>query len=195
MALRDYEHGAPSHLGTVLRAISDLLSEAADPTPLMVGAHYASENARGTGNAPHVILVPEPNGGRCNMGPAYETGRAAGQTHVCDVIVRAAESGDDISRLDAAYALSDRMVAIVRRACVGKVEIKAPVGSYPSPTTADAFGAGLSWSFTYDRDVAHDDAVSRIAASSPDTTPARPHGLPGSTGTLHTLHVSEEVST
>lgn len=186
MPLRPREHAAPSHLGVVLRAIDESIREIGNATPIMVGAHYAV-NPRGVGAAPFVILVPEPRDGACAMGAPFETGRAAMHMHECDVIVRAAESGGDIDRLDAAYELSDLVVATVREMCAGRVEFGPPIGTYPSPTTSDAFGAGLSWSFTYSRDVAKNPAIGRRVVAPFDDTPAAPYGQPGETGTLNTI--------
>lgn len=183
---RGREHGAPSDLSVVIRAITQMFSEVGDATPILVGEHYAIA-PRGVGSPPLVILVPEPGGGACKLAGQYETGRVAKHVHACDVIVRAAESGDDIDRLAAVYDLSDRVATCVRRAGAGKVEFGEPIGTYPSPTTTDAFGAGLSWSFTYDRDISHDRAIMALPGAAADTTPARPYEVPGQTGTLDTL--------
>ncbi len=181
------EHAAPAHLGAVIRAIAESFALAGNATPVLVGEHYASANARGVGSPPHVILVPEPGGGRCKIAPPLENIYAATHVHTCDVIVRAAESGDDITRLDAAYELSDLLASSVRRICAGRVEFGAPIGNYPSPLTSDALGAGLSWSFTFDRGIRGASPIARLAPSTPDTTPARPPTGAGSTGTLHTI--------
>lgn len=179
---------APSHLGTVIRCVAELFSEAGDATPIMVGEHYASDKARGVGAAPRVVFVPEPGGGKCTLAGAYETGRVAKQVHACDVIVRAAESGDDLSRLDAAYELLNRVATAIKRAGAGRVEFgAAPIGSYSSPTTVDAFGADLSFSFTYDRDISHDRAIMSVRASrTPDPTPTA-YETPSNSGTLESL--------
>lgn len=175
---------APSHLGVILRAIVETIGEAGDGTPVMVGEHYATK-PRGVGSPPHVIIVPEPGGGECAIAYAYEMGRAAKQTHACDVIVRAAESGDDVSRYDAAYDLSDLVVSTVRRMCAGRVEFGKPIGKYPTPFTVDS-GAGvqLSWSFTYDRDIRTADAIAAVKPSPPDNAPDQPQSPPGTLGTL-----------
>lgn len=187
MAMVINRHAKPSNLSVVLRAIVEAFQARGDTTPVMVGEHYAT-NPQGMGSAPHVILVPEPRGGRCKIEGAYETGRAGKHRHVCDVIVRAAEPGNDIDRFVNAYDLSDTVLRTVARVCTGKWEPNDAVGDYPSPFGVDS-GAGvqLCWGFTYDRDVEMAADVLALQRSDADETPAKPYAQPGETGTLDTL--------
>lgn len=188
MAFTGPEYGAPSHLGHVLRAVDDIFKMiCADATPLLVGEHYASPNARGVGSAPHVILVPEPRGGRCRIESAYEMGHPGKHVHRCDVIVRAAETGDDLTRMDPAYDLLDLVVSAVSDATKGRMEWTDPTGDYPAPTTVDAYGVQLSIGFTFSRDIRTPEAIASRGAATADETPVRPIIPPGETGDLDTI--------
>ncbi len=179
-------NASPSNLAVVLRAIVQAFQERGDTTPVMVGEHYA-QNPQGLGSPPFVILVPEPKG-RFKIEKPYETGRAGKHKHVCDVIVRASETGDDIDRLANVYALNDLVVATVSRVCTGRWEPGDAVGDYPPPFGVDS-GAGTSgcWGFTFDRDIALEPTVIAIRPEAPDTSPPRPYASNGETGTINTM--------
>jgi len=179
----------PSTLVDVLQAITDLFREAGSAVPVLVGEHYVSGKGSQTiASPPLVILVPEPDGGACELGPAYETGRAASQKHTCDVIVRAAEGGTDIERHRAAYALNDFTVGAVKRATTGRAEFGQASKPYPSPfTSATGAGVQLAWGFVYSRDIAIETEVYQVPAGVPEIAPAAPYGQPGETGTLSTI--------
>jgi hypothetical protein len=183
-------YAKPSNLAVVLRAVKQAFHARGDTTTVMVGEHYA-KNPQGLGSPPFVILVPEP-GGKLKIGDAYETGRAAGHKHVCDVIVRAAETGDDIDRLANVYAINDIVAGTVARICSGRWTPGDAVGDYPPPFTVDS-GAGAQgcWGFTFDRDIEMPQDVLALPASDEDETPAKPYAQPGETGTLDTLTGTE----
>jgi hypothetical protein len=142
----------PPTLGNVLRAFVYYFLESGDATPIMVGNHYAAE--RGVGIDARILLVPEVSG---DIGASVDMGHAASLTHACDVHVRAAESGDDVGRYDAAYALFDKAISAVRRTCTGHLELKAYRPS--SQSKVDGFGAQVSFTFMWRRDVRKDAAI------------------------------------
>jgi hypothetical protein len=59
---------------------------------------------------------------------------------------------------------------------------------YPTPFTVDT-GAGvqLAWGFTYERDIELSPRIYAVSPSAEDTTPPRPYGKPGETGTLDNI--------
>lgn len=177
---------APSNLAVILRAIVEGVGLAGNASPVLVGRHYLSADGRGMGASPSVILIPEPRDVFRYESP-YEAGRAAKQVHECDVIVRAAETGDDITRHAMAYDLSDLVLSIVRRVCTGRLTIGTPIGSYPSPTTSDMVGVSGAWSFTYDRDIRPTEAVATIAPSATNDDDAQPWTPPGAVGSLEDM--------
>jgi len=189
MPLVAREYSAPSTLADVLQAVVDLFAGAGSATPVLVGENYVDgSGAQSIGSPPCVILVPEPGGGACELSAPYETGRAAMHLHRCDVLVRAAEPGDDIGRHRAAYALSDFVAGAVRRSGAGRLMFGRASRPYPSPFSADT-GAGvqLCWGFAFERDIALATPVYAVAPAAEDDTPAAPYGVPGETGTLNTF--------
>jgi len=178
---------APSTLADVVRAAVGFVRAAGYTFPIMVGEHYVT-GGRGAGTPPCVILVTEPGGGDCEMTPAYENGRAGGQRHVCDVIVRAAEPGDDIGRLANAYALSDQIRNAVQRATAGKITPGRPSKPYPTPWGVDGGpGVQIAWGFSYDRDIAIDTKIWSAPPATAPTAEPKPYGTPGETGTLDVI--------
>lgn len=162
----------PSTLADLIGQVKDAFDAMGDSTPIMVGSQFLKE--LGVGSAPRVVFVPEPKG---KIGPPIEMGNAASVTHSCDVFVRASESGDDIARLVAAYALSDLVIDCIQTGGTGRVEW----GDYAddSPTDVDAYGADIALSFTYKRDVLHSPALWSLPAPGADTSGAIPHPPPG----------------
>lgn len=168
-----YGHAPPSTLADVLGQVIDAFGAVGDATPIMIGKHYLE--SFGTGSPPRVLFVPEPDG---EMGPPTEMGYAASDTHSCDVYVRGAESGTDLGRFVAAYALKGRVVTAVRRAASGRLEFRKRSGD-ASPANVDAYGAELAFSFVYTRDIPHDAAIRALPAADADTTDDRPLPPPG----------------
>ena len=141
--------GKPSTLADVIQQVIDAFGELADATPILVGAHYLEHF--GTGSGPRVLFVPEKGGG--SVGPPLNLGNAASVTHSCDVYVRGPESGTDVGRYGAAYALLDLVVNALATAAPGRLQWGAMRDD--SPVNVDAYGAGLAVSFLYQRDVTH----------------------------------------
>ena len=145
-------------IGNVLRAIVYYFRESGDATPIMVGKQYIAE--RGTGIDARILFVPESPG---DIGPSTDMGHAASVTEACDVHVRAAESGDDVGRYDEASELLGKVLSAIRRTCMGHLELK----SY-KPTSAanvDAFGAQVSFTFLWKRDVRKDGDIWRVPSA------------------------------
>jgi hypothetical protein len=165
------QHAPPSTLTDVVGQVREAFDAMADMTPIMVGSQYL-EN--GVGEPPHVVFMPEPGG---KVGPAIEMGNPCSITHSCDVLVRAAETGDELTRLDNAYALAARVIDCIATAAPGRVEFSS--FSDESPTKTDAFGAEIAFSFTYRRDVRHDPTRWALVAAPHDTSAASPILPPG----------------
>lgn len=172
MTLRAREYGPASTLATLIGQVRDALQDMGDATPVMVGKAYLEQN--GVGSGPRVLFVPEPRG---STGDAMKMGLACSITHSCTVYVRAPETGDDITRLENAYRLGDRIMDCVATAAPGRVSW----GDYAdgSPTDNDAFGAELVFSFSYRRDVRHDEARWSLSPAAADTTLPLPVIPPG----------------
>lgn len=158
-------HAAPSNLGDVLAHVRDLFRAAGNATPIMVGKKYLSDF--GIGKPPRVLFVPDVDGA---MGPPIEHGNPASDTHGCDVYVRAAETGDDIQRFRAAFALKGHVVDAVKRAASGRIEWRGKSGD-DSPLVVDAHGADLTFGFAYQRDLRHG-AIWALGPGTADGLPA-----------------------
>lgn len=155
---------APSTLAGVLRQVEDVFRLIGDPTPIMVGKAYLK--TFGTGSPPRVLFVPEPGGA---AKPPIEMGYAAMFEHTCSVYVRGAEDGSDLGRFDSAYDLADLVIDIVGTACTGRIAWGSLKDS--SPTDVDAYGAEVTFSFSYWRDVRHEPARRLLAPATADTSP------------------------
>lgn len=160
--------GTPSTLADVLRAVRDMLSEAADGTPVLVGRAYLRA---GVGSGPRVLFVPD-IGGR--LGPASEMGMVASATHGCEVFVRADERAEDFDRLTLVYALADRVVSAIARAGAGRVTWETYADG--SPTDTDAFGAELALRFTFSRDIPHSQTLLAVASAANGSAEPFPSG-------------------
>ena len=165
-----------SRLGDLVAAVRARFDAAADATPIMIGSGY---ELRGVGAGPRVVFIPHTAG---KLGPPSRVGQMSVATVSagCDVHVRAPEGGDDAFRFDLAERLADRVVNALRAIGPGRVEL----GNYSdnSPAPVDAFGADISLSFTYARQVPRDAAIWTVAttpAAPPD--PMRPNGSTGDT--------------
>ena len=164
----------PSTLTDVLRQVIEALSLMANATPPMVGAQYLEWD--GVGAPTRIVFVPEP-AGPGKVGPPLEMGNAASVTHTCNVSVRAPESGDDLGRYDAVYALADLTIDLIQTAATGRIEWGQWVGD--SPSNVDGPGAGIAFSFTYQRDVRHSAARWTLPAAASNALPPEPAPPPG----------------
>ena len=167
---------APSTLATLIGQVVDAFSAMGDATPIMIGEQYMET---GVGTYPRVVFVPEDGNGK--IAPAVSMGDAASQVHACTFYVRAAESGEDVERLAAAYALSDLVIGCLAVAGSGRLTWGSVKND--SPTKADAFGAGLKVSFTFTRDILHSPARWALPPASDDTgdvLAVPPPGIPAS---------------
>lgn len=182
------QNAAPSNLAAVIGQVGDALGALADATPCMIGKHYLEHF--GAGSPPRVLFVPETRG---KVGPPTELGFTASITHACDVFVRGPESGDDLGRFDAAYALGDLVIDLIQTAGTGRIEWTDYADG--SPTNVDAFGADLAFSFTYTRNVRHDARRWALPAATADTStkvPNVPPGVPSSGATIDVTTVPQE---
>lgn len=170
------DNARPSTLADVIGQVREAFAAMGDATPILVGKAYLP---MGVGSGPRVVFVPEPSG---RIGEGIELGDACTVVHSCDVHVRATESGEDLDRFQAAYALGDRVLALLAVAAAGRIEWGAFVDD--SPADVDAFGADLSYSFSYARAVRHDAARWTLPASDADTSDATPGVPPGQLGTI-----------
>jgi len=164
----------PSKLSTVIGQIRDAFDAMGDTGPgiVMVGKQYLEDF--GVGSGPRILFVPDAKG---KWGPPREMSNAASVTHSCDVYIRAPESGDELTRLDAAEALADRVIGMLKVAGTGGTE----GGDYAddSPTDVDAYGADIALSFTYRRDVRHDPKRWGLPAPDADASDLAPNVPPG----------------
>lgn len=170
--------GTPSTLGDVITQVKQAFSKMGDATPILVGKGYRTKNKEGQtniGTSPRVVFAPEAGAGKIN--PPQEMGKAASMVHSCLVYVRAKESGDDLDRWKAVYALADRVICCIQVAGTGRVEwLTLDDGS---PIDSDGFGAELVIGFTYRRDIEHDSARWSLEAAGSDDSARRPHPPPG----------------
>jgi hypothetical protein len=170
----------PSTLIDLIAQVKQAFSLMADATPIMVGKAYLTKNKEGQtniGSAPRVVFAPEALSGSGKIEPPLEMGKAGSMVHSCVVYVRAKESGDDIARWKATYALADRVIDCIQTAATGRVEwLTLDDGS---PIDSDGFGAELVFGFTYRRDIEHDPKRWALPPAGSDTSARRPHPPPG----------------
>ena len=174
---------APSTLADVIRQVVDAFDAMGDATPILVGADYLE--GLGTGSPPRILFVPEKRG---KIGPPAALGMAASITHSCDVYVRAAESGGDVDRLQAAYELGDRVISCIATAATGRLEWGSFVDD--SPSDVDGFGADLAFAFTYTRGVRHDAKRWTLPAATADSGGISPQPPPGLAGEVDSIDVT-----
>lgn len=156
---------APSTLADVIGQIVEAFDAMGDATPIMVGRQYL-ENF-GVGSPPRVLFVPEPAG---KVTSAIEMGCVCAIEHSCSVYVRAAESGEDLQRFRNAYALADKVLACLAVAASGRWAGGAYADS--SPDGDDGYGAEVTFSFTYKRDVRASAARWALPPAAADTSDA-----------------------
>lgn len=173
---------AASSLSDVLRCITDIFSGIGDATPILVCKREKLLTS-GVGSAPSVTFVPDPKGtlGDPPMGTGG-TGYEGGITHGCAVYVRGSEGGGDLGRFDDAYRLADIVVGALSRAARGRWG----GGDFAddSPSDADAFGADISFRFTYTRGVQRNAKIWKLPANPVAPSPPqvdKPDGTPSST--------------
>ena len=160
-----------STLTQLIGQVIDAFSATADATPVLVGRKHLGQG----GCSPRIVFVPENGSG--SIGPAMFLGHRSSCKHSCTVSVRAAESGDDLTRIDATYDLMDRVVCLIKIAGTGKVEFGGLRDD--SPADVDVFGAGLSFDFTFSRDIVHDTKRWSLPPATEDSTRTpSPPGIP-----------------
>jgi hypothetical protein len=144
------ELDTPSTLADVLRQVVQAFDLAYErKIPIQIGGHY--KESFGQGGGPKVLFVPEARGGK--IASSIQMGNACSYVHAVDVYVRGEDSADDVARFDQAYKLADCVLGAITVAATGRLEF-GPVGD-DSPTRSPAYGAGIAFSFTYQRDVPH----------------------------------------
>lgn len=170
----------PSTLGDLIVQVKQAFSKMGDNTPIMVGKGYRTKNKESQtniGSAPRVVFAPEALPGSGKIEPPQEMGKAASMVHSCVVYVRAKESGDDLERWRATYALADRVISCIQVAGTGRVEwLTLEDGS---PIDSDGFGAELAFGFTFRRDIWHDAARWALPPADASDTTLKPHPPPG----------------
>lgn len=169
-------NAAPSTLEDVIGQCRDAFRAEGNPIDFLIGEGHLE--GFGVGKPPRVIFIPDKKG---KLGPPIEMGGAASMFHGCDVAVRAAESGDDLSRLGAVQRLADLVIAHVSVATTGRVTWE-DIGE-DSPLKTDAYGADMAFRFTYRRDIRHEAKRWALAAAvvdtSPPFSPTAPHAAHG----------------
>lgn len=174
----------PSTLADVLRQVDDALRAMADATPLLVGKHYLTHF--GVGSPPRIVAVPDLRG---KLTDPTEMGNVASVIHSCDMHVRAAETGDDITRFANAYALADLAVDLVSTAASGRVVFTDYVDDSPSGVDGGA-GAGIKFSFTFQRDIMHNATRWALPPAADNTLAAVPVPPPGIIATGATINTT-----
>lgn len=174
------QNAAPSTLIDLIAQVKQAFSLMGDNTPIQVGKAYLAKNKEGQtniGSAPRVVFAPEALSGAGKIEPPIEMGKAASMVHSCLVYVRAKESGDDIDRWKATYALADRVISCIQTAATGRLEWQSLDDG--SAIDSDGFGAELVFGFTYERDIFHDAARWNLPPADADNSAKKPHPPPG----------------
>lgn len=172
------QYANASTLADVIMQVKQAFSKMGDATPIMIGKAFRTKNKESQtniGSGPRVVFAPEALSG--SIEPPLEMGMAATMVHTCAVYVRAKESGDDVDRWKAVYALADRVISCVQVAGTGRITwLTLEDGS---PIDSDGFGAELAFGFTYQRDIVHDPARWALPAADADSATQKPHPPPG----------------
>ena len=163
--------GTPSNLGDVLLQIQQAFSAMGDKTTIQVGKAYRSDF--GAGSGPKVLFVPDDHGSI--TAGASVMGRAASFVHSCDVYVRAQEVKPDTARFSKLYKLADRVIGCIVVACTGRLDWGPAKDDSPTKTGEP----GLAFSFSYSRDVLHDEDRWSLPPADDSTAGARPNPPPG----------------
>lgn len=170
----------PSTLADLIRQVIQAFSKMGDSTPIMVGKAYltkSKDSQTNIGTAPRVVFAPEALAGSGKIEPPQEMGKAASMVHSCVVYVRAKESGEDVDRWRATYALADRVIDCIQVAGTGRVEwLTMDDGS---AIDSDGYGAELVFGFTYRRDIFHDAVRWALPPADEDSSARKPHPPPG----------------
>lgn len=167
----------PSSLAAVIVQVRDAFDLMKEFPPGMVMCGKAYKEQRGPGSSPRVLFIPD--AGRGSLEGPYQMGESGARVnHTCEVRVRGKESGDDFERLSDAYALADLVIDCVSVAGSGRLEW----GDYyeDSPTDNDAgYGVEIVFTFTYKRDVWHDERRWSLDPADIDGEDPLPHPPPG----------------
>ena len=175
-----------STLADVFRLVSKLFSLAGDGTPLFFGLKFLDN--LGPGSAPRIVFVPDEEGSLA--GPLkISAGYVASWTHGCTVHVLGVEPGDDEGRFEPAYALAARVVTAIKALDPAHLVVAPGRPKDVSPLKVGAPGSAISFSFSYQTNIAQDAAIlaaaKQLTAISPPD-PDRPQGDTGNTFTLDT---------
>lgn len=181
-----------STLDDLIRVVMAVFSAAKDGTPIMVGEAYKSDF--GAGSPPRVLFVPEKRPGMLGGAPKVNANYLAGWSHGCTVYVRGAESGEDVGRLDAAYELADRVINAVKGASPGRVVLAPGNPDDDSPLPQDAYGADLTFSFSFVRGVAVDPEITRALRTLGSVSPPDPDRPQGDTGNTFIVETAASVT-
>ncbi len=176
----------PSTLGDVIMQVTHASSKRGAAPPILVGKFHVSRNKEGSNNiggSVRVVFVPE--GGSGKIEPPQEMGKAASMVHSCIVHVRSKESGEDVERWRAVYALADRVIDCIQVAATGRVEWLSMNDG--SPIDSDGFGAELVFGFTYRRDIHHDPVRWALPPADAEDSAQKPHPPPGIPATSVTI--------
>lgn len=159
------QNAAPSNLAAVIRQAVAAFDAMGNGTPVDVGDWFVGEF--GTGSDARVVFAPEMGAGK--IGPPHEMGNVASMTHSCDVYVRAAETQDPLTRFDAAYDLADIVIECIQTAGTGRISWGA-MSNHSPVKVPSGMGAGLTFAFTFTRDIRHAKRA-RVAAAPTSNAP------------------------
>lgn len=166
-----------STLGDLLRLFARMMTEIGDGTTIQVGEQYLKEF--GTGAPPKILFVPSPDGQLGGV-PRLNARYVAGYTDSCRVYIRAAESGDDLGRLDHVDAMVDRVVNILKALGAACVEVGKGKPKDDSPLQVDAYGAQKVFIFSYTRGIPKNHEIwnraFQVITPTAPTDPDRPQG-------------------
>lgn len=171
-----------SKLSDLLRLFVRMLDEIGDGTTVQIGRQYLKQF--GTGQAPRILFVPAPDGQLGGV-PRLNARYVAGFTDVCLVYIRAAEAGDDFSRLDNVDDMVDRVVNILKALGAACVEVGRGKPRDDSPLQVDAYGAQKVFMIGYTRGIPRNHEIwnraFQVINPTAPTDPDRPQGDNGFT--------------
>lgn len=167
-----------STLADVLRQVAAALNGAGDGVTVMIGKKFLEEF--GAGAPPRVLFVEEPRAGKMGPPRKLNCGYIASYTHVCAAYVRAAETGDEFSRLENAHTLQNRICAALKKADPANVIFAPGNPRDDSPLSVEAYGADIAFDFSYRRDIPQDYEILKAPVTA--ISPPNPDQPGGDTG-------------
>lgn len=143
-----------STVDDALRLVREVYSLMGDGTPIQIGKQYLAEPGPAQ-RPPRIVLVAEEPG---KLGPPIKGNAemAGSWEHACQAHVFAAETGADDDRFTNVHALADRLLNVVKHLDPAHMKIAPGNPRDASPLSVDAYGAAVSFSFTYARDIPND---------------------------------------